>query len=188
VTHPSRIRTHGTAGHRLRVLLAAVVGCLLLTACDAPRPDVTFYGNRTAVETGPTRWCTVDAAAENVSCEDAAADTVERLTIPPGKPVQINVPDAIGSVPWAVYFRYLDKDGTLADGRSEIFTDRKLAYTLKPFTETDQLTYVEVQSGFILMGGEQTGVDFAVTKSWLLLVDPPAADAADAADENTETG
>ncbi|MET0966374.1 MAG: DUF2771 family protein, partial [Nakamurella sp.] len=165
-----------------------VVGCAVLTACDAPRPDVTFYGNRTAVETGPTRWCTVDAAAESVNCEDAAPDDVERLTIPPGKPVQINVPDAIGGVPWAVYFRYLDKDGKLADGRSEIFTDRQLAYTLHPFDDADQLTYVEVQSGFILLGGEQNGVDFAVTKSWLLLVDPPAAEAVDQSDPNLETG
>jgi hypothetical protein len=169
-------------------LVAAVLGCVLLTACDAPRPDVTFYGNRTAVETGPTRWCTVDAAADNVNCEDAETGDIERLTIPAGKPVQINVPDAIGGDPWAVYFRYLDKDGKLADGRSEIFTDGRLAYTLEPFDKADQLTYVEVQSGFILVGGEQTGVDFAVTKSWLLLVDPPAAGAVDATDINLETG
>jgi hypothetical protein len=184
----NRTRSHRTTRHRLRWLVAAALGCVLLTACDAPRPDVTFYGNRTAVETGPTRWCTVDEAAENVSCEDAPTDDIERLTVPPGKPVQINVPDAIGGVPWAVYFRYLDKDGKLADGRSEIFTDGRLAYTLEPFDDADQLTYVEVQSGFILMGGEQSGVDFAVTKSWLLLVDPPAADANAARDANAETG
>lgn len=149
---------------------------------------MTFYGNRATVETGPTRWCTVDTAAENVNCEDAATEDVERLTIGPGKAVQINVPGEIGNVPWAVYFRYLDKYGTLADGRSEIFTDGRLAYTLEPFDAADQLTYVEVQSGFILMGGAQSGVDFAVTKSWLLLVDPPAAGAANAAEADAATG
>ncbi|MET0864726.1 MAG: DUF2771 family protein [Nakamurella sp.] len=178
--HPTR--------HRLRLVTAAVLGCVVLSGCDAPRPDVTFYGNRTAVETGPTRWCTVDAAAEEVNCEDAAEEDIERLTVGPGKAVQINVPGDIGNVPWAVYFRYLDKDGKLADGRSEIFTDGRLAYTLEPFDAADQLTYVEVQSGFILMGGEQSGVDFAVTRSWLLLVDPPAADAEDAADADASTG
>ena len=42
----------------------------------------------------------------------------------------------------------------------------------EPFDEQDQLVYVEVQSGFILMGGEDSGVDFAATQSWLLLIDP----------------
>ncbi len=62
--------------------------------------------------------------------------------------------------------------GELQDGRSEIFTDGQLAYTLRTFDEQDQLVYVEVQSGFILMGGEDSGVDFAATQSWLLLIDP----------------
>ena len=98
-----------------------------------------------------------------------------RLSAPPGGAVQINVPAAIGGTPWQVYFRYLDADGELADGRTPIFTDGRLAYTLRPFGQTDQLTYVEVQSGFILTEGESGGVDFAATRGWLVLIDPDAA-------------
>lgn len=167
-----------STARRWRWVVAAVVGGLALTACEAPRPEVTFYGNRTAVETAPTRWCQVDTAAQSVDCTEADPQDVQRLTVGPGKPVQINVPKAIGEVPWGVYFRYLGKDGSLADGRSEIFTDGRLAYTLTTFDPADQLVYVEVQSGFIVMGGAQSGVDFAATKSWLLLIDPPAAEPA----------
>ena len=147
--------------------------CLMLTACKAPLPDVTFYGNRTAVTTEPTRWCTVDITAQQVSCRETSRPGVERLSLRPGQPVQINVPAAVGDPPWAVYFRYRDAAGELQDGRSEIFTDGRLAYTLRPFHDEDQLVYVEVQSGFVLMAGTDSGgVDFAATQGWLLLIDP----------------
>ncbi len=179
VTSENRVSTrHGKRGgpvRRWRGLVLVLAAAVALAGCDAPRPDVTFYANRHAVDTGPTRWCTVDTAAQSVACTEADAAAVPRLTAAPGKPVQVNVPAAIGHEPWALYFRYLTKDGTLADGRTEIFSDSRLAYTLTPFAATDQLTYVEVQTGFVLMGGAQSGVDFAVTRSWLLLVDPPAA-------------
>ena len=158
-----------------RSALTVAACCLVLAACDAPRPDVTFSGDRTAVETGPTRWCDVDAAARSINCTDTPEDQVQRLELPAGQPMQINVPGAVGDNPWGVYFRYRNAAGELNDGRTEIFTDGRLAYTLRPFTATDPLVYVEVQSGYILMGGAQSGVDFAVTRSWLLLVDPKAA-------------
>ena len=145
---------------------------LTLTACEAPHPDVTFYGNRTAVESGPTQWCVVNAAADAVNCTNTPEEEIERLSLRPGDPVQINVPGEVGGSPWAVYFRYLDKDGTLQDGRSEIFTDGRLAYTLRPFTEQDQLVYVEVRGGLVLIAGEQSGVDYAFSQSWLLLIEP----------------
>ena len=69
----------------------------------------------------------------------------------------------------------LAPDGELADGRTPIFTDGRLAYTLRAFGQADQLTYVEVQSGFILTEGESGGVDFAATRGWLVLIDPDTA-------------
>jgi Protein of unknown function (DUF2771) len=151
----------------------AVLWCgLLLTACEAPRPDVTFYGNRAAVNTAPTRWCEVDDTAQFVSCTETPADQLPRLTLRPGDSVQINVPSAVGDSPWAAYVRYLDEDGELADGRTEIFTDGRLAYTVHPPSERDQLVAVEVRSDFVLTPGEQGAVDFAAKHSWLLLIDP----------------
>ena len=66
-----------------------------------------------------------------MNCVETAEQDVERLSLRPGQSVQINVPSAIGDTPWAVYFRYRDADGELQDGRSEIFTDGQLAYTLR---------------------------------------------------------
>ena len=111
------------------------------------------------------------------TCSDAvklytSADQVQRLGLQAGQPVQINVPGDVGDQPWGVYFRYLDATGQLLDGRSEIFTDGRLAYTLHPFHDDDQLVYVEVQSGFVLMAGATSGIDFAASQGWLLLIDP----------------
>lgn len=156
---------------------SAVVGgaamCLMLTACTAPLPEVTFYGDRTTVTTEPTRWCTVDITAQQVSCRETETGQVERLSLRAGQPVQINVPAAVGDQPWGVYFRYRDAAGDLQDGRSEIFTDGRLAYTLRPFQDEEQLVYVEVQSGLVLMAGtDNSNVDFAASQGWLLLIDP----------------
>ena len=154
-------------------LVGGAVICLTLTACTAPLPEVTFYGNRNAVATEPTRWCTVDITAQQVSCTQTETDQVERLSLRPGQPVQINVPAAVGDQPWVVYFRYRNGQGQLRDGRSEIFTDGRLAYTLRPFNDEDELVYVEVQSGLVLMAGTDTSnVDIAASQGWLLLIDP----------------
>ena len=157
---------------RWRWVASVLAAGLVLGGCDAPRPDVTFFGNRTAVQTAPTQWCDVDEAAATVSCADAGVDDVPRLSLKLGQQVQINVPEAVGSTPWTVYFRYLDAEGELADGRSEVFSDGRLAYTLQTLAPEDQLTYVEVQSAFVLVPGEQGGVDFAATRAWRLLIHP----------------
>jgi len=160
------------AARRWRWVAAVLAAGVVLAGCDAPRPDVTFFGNHTAVQTAPTHWCDVDEAASTVSCTETGIADVPRLSLKPGQQVQINVPETVGSTPWAVYFRYLDAKGELADGRSEVFSDGRLAYTLQTLAPEDQLTYVEVQSAFVLVPGEQGGVDFAATRAWLLLIDP----------------
>jgi len=169
---PRRRGRRWRGGRRWRWVASVLVAGVLLAGCQAPRPDVTFFGNRTAVQTGPTRWCEVDEAALTVACTQAGVEDVSRLSLRPGQQVQINVPDAVGSTPWAVYFRYLDAKGELADGRSAVFTDGRLAYTLQTLDPQDQLTYVEVQSTFVLVPGQLGGVDFAATRAWLLLIDP----------------
>ena len=175
---PEGERRGTSVARRWRWVAAVLVAGVVLAGCEAPRPDVTFFGNRTAVQTAPTHWCDVDETASTVSCTETAVEDVPRLSLKPGQQVQINVPEAVGSTPWTVYFRYLDAKGELADARSEVFSDGRLAYTLQPLAPDDQLTYVEVQSTFVLVPGEQGGVDFAATRAWLLLVDPlPAAGA-----------
>src|SRR6478752_3667537 len=95
---PARLAT-------LTGLLAAAA--LLLSSCTVPRPVVTFYGNRTAVDVEPELWCQVDTTALTVSCPpspDTANDG--HLTMAPAQPLQINVPTEIGDDPWLVVFEY----------------------------------------------------------------------------------
>ena len=157
---------------RWRWVASVLAAGLVLAGCDAPRPDVTFFGNRTAVQTAPTHWCDVDESAATVSCADAGVDGRAEAVAEARAAGADQRPGAVGSTPWTVYFRYLDAKGELADGRSEVFTDGRLAYTLQTLAPEDQLTYVEVQSAFVLVPGEQGGVDFAATRAWLLLIDP----------------
>ena len=157
---------------RWRLLVAVTATCLALAACESPQPDVTFYGNRASVDTGPTTVCEVDEQAATVFCPEPDVADLPQLSLKPGQSVQINVPTAIADGPWWVYFRYLDKDGTLSDGKTSTFTDGQLAFTLTPFSEADQLVSVEVQNDFLLVEGDDGGVDFQPTRSWRLLVIP----------------
>ena len=169
----SPIGTTRPSGRWIGLLGGAAMG-LMLTACTAPLPEVTFYGNRTAVDTAPTRWCTLDYTAEVVNCAETPPDQIPRLSLQPGQPVQVNVPAAVGDQPWTVYFGYLDDAGELLTGRSEIFSDGRLAYTLRSFSDTDQLVYVEVRSGFELTPGVNGGVAYSSTQGWSLRIDPAA--------------
>jgi hypothetical protein len=143
----------------------------MLTACTAPLPEVTFYANRNAVNTPPTRWCTVQVTvtSQDVGCVDGESP---RLSVGRGQPVQINVPAAVAGQPWLVYFTYRNAAGEQWDARSQVFNDGRLAYTLEPLSEDDQLLSVQVLSGFELTAALASGVDFTSTQGWALLIDP----------------
>ncbi len=153
----------------------AVAG-LLLGACTVPVPDVTFFGNRVASVAGPSLWCRVDATISEAVCTvDRAEDGAARLSLRPGQGVQINVPGEVGDQPWAVVFSYTD-DGGRHDARTAIFPPgQRLSYVLEAPSTGARITRVEVQSGLTLVQGADGGVDVAVLRSWVLLVDaaPP---------------
>lgn len=166
--------THHTR-RRVGAVLALLIGCLLVSGCEAPRPEVTFYGNKTAVATEPVLFCVIDDAAAVVECPpdaDGRTGPRARLALGTGGGVQINVGDDIGSTPWQVYFQFVQSDGQTGQGRSPVLTDGRLSYTLVPFQPSDQLLRVEVQSGLTFVPGQTSGVDIAATRSWLLEVDP----------------
>jgi hypothetical protein len=170
--HDRAADTHPRPGRRrLRPLLAGAALCLTLTACTAPLPEVTFYADRAAVNTPPTRWCTVEVTvtSQAVACSDNESP---RLSVGRGRPVQINVPGAVADQPWLVFFRYRNAAGEDWDARSQVFDDGRLAYTLHPLSEDDQLLSVQVLSGFELTAALSSGVDFTSTQGWELLIDP----------------
>jgi hypothetical protein len=148
--------------NRLRAA-GLVAAALVLGGCTAPRPDVTFYANRAAIAAQPALWCQVDTTALTFDCPQPDARNVARLTVHAGDPVQVNVPTEVGDGPWLIYFQYLDRSDLVKDGRTAVFDDGRLAYTLRPLDVTDQLLRVEVQTGIL-----PTADGYAASRSWVL--------------------
>ena len=158
---------------RIRKTTAGALGAvtLLLTGCTAPHPTVTFYGDRAAVTVQPELWCEVDSTALTVSCP-APPDTGNdgHLTMRTNQPLQINVPGAVADAPWLVVFEYTDAAGTAQNGRSAIFTDDRLAYTLPALGAGTHLRRVEVQSGLIPTQAADGSTKITVPRTWVVLV------------------
>ncbi|HEU0128616.1 MAG TPA: DUF2771 family protein, partial [Pseudonocardiaceae bacterium] len=94
------------------VLIVALLTTAALAGCgQPPAPEVTFSVDGRSAQTGPLRYCDV----ELTECE-ADDSAVAVLSVPPGHPVQISVPESVAEAPWQVVFRYR-KDGAQAGGR-----------------------------------------------------------------------
>ncbi len=126
----------------LRRLLPAVAVALAVAGCGSSAPPtVTFTAGPGDVVAKPTQYCDIDLK----NCSSDAAGPVE-LTVPPGTPLQITVPDAIASTPWQVVFSYRDSAGTQTDGRSPVFAvNAQSAYSLQLPAPADRLLGVQVQ-------------------------------------------
>jgi len=134
---------------------------------------VTFYGNRTAVDVEPGVWCQVDKAALTISCPPTpGTGTAGHLTMAPGQPLQVNVPTEIGDDPWLVTFGYSDAAGKTQTGRTEVFTDGRLAYTLQSLPSGAQLVRVEVDSGLVPTQATDGSTVIAASRTWVLLISP----------------
>lgn len=155
-------------------VLLLLPAALVLGGCSAPLPDVSFYGGRVAVTGPPSLWCAPDQAQQKVDCRvDDGDDTAPRLRLARGAAVSVNVPAGVADAPWVVLFQYKDAKGTLQDGRGPLFgSGTRQAYVLHPPTATDQLVRIEVQSGLTPVSTDTgSGVDYAATRTWVLLID-----------------
>jgi hypothetical protein len=155
-------------------LAAGVPIAMLLAGCTAPLPDVSFYGGNATVATAPSLWCAPDADQTRVDCRvDTGDDGAPHLRLAKGGAVSVNVPAGVSNAPWVVLFQYRDANGTLQDGRGPLFASGlRQAYILHPPSADDQLVRVEVQSGLTPVATDTgTGVDYAATRTWVLLVD-----------------
>lgn len=152
---------------------ALLAASLLLTGCTPPRPEVTFFGHRTAVTAEAAFWCDVDAAALTVACPPIPDTGKEaHLLLGPARPLQINVPSAIADGPWLVVYEYRDAGGTPQNGRTQLFSDGRLAYTLSSFGPGTQLTRVEIQAGFVPTLDAEGVTSISASHTWVLVVDP----------------
>ena len=148
----------------LASVLAAVA--LVITGCTVPRPQVTFYGNRTSVAVQAYGWCT-----DLTTCT-LDKGNVARLTMQPNQPLQVNVPTEIGDSIWRVIWTFEDtKTKKVTSGSSPYFTDKRLSFRIPAFGTGQLLQTVELQR--LLAGTDTDGnVGFAVTSSWDLIVVP----------------
>lgn len=152
--------------HRLAALLAAAA--LLLAGCgtDSP-PQVTFAVGEESVVTGPAQYCDLDLT----ECRNDEGAPVE-LPVPPGTPVQVEVPPEIAGSPWHIVYSYRDAAGEQVDARTPVFPpDERSRYTLElPAPEARLLTAQVQQFGPPPQANaQQGGVDFPVRGSWVLI-------------------
>ncbi|SFB62261.1 Protein of unknown function [Amycolatopsis marina] len=128
----------------MRSRLAVLVSCAALTlvGCSAPDggPEVTFFADGEAVESGPLVHCDVLIRR----CEQGGDPA--KLRARAGRPVQISVPSEVSDAPWVVNVQYADANGEPRPVKQEFFSPgTRHAYTATGDAPGDQLLVVEVQ-------------------------------------------
>lgn len=151
----------------LRRLLPVLAATLVVAGCggSAP-PTVGFAAGPGGVAATPTQYCDIDLT----NCHSDTSAPVE-LTVPPGTPLQVTVPDAIASTPWQVVFTYRDGTGAQTDGRSPVFAvNAQHVYSLELPGPTDRLLGAQVQQyGPPPQADPETGeLEFPIRASWVL--------------------
>jgi hypothetical protein len=156
------------ARHCCAAVLTLAAAC---AACSSGggdgTPRVTFTAAGSTAVAGATQLC--DVQVSNCHADPKAAVV---LKVPPGQPLEIAVPKAVGETPWLVVFGYRTGAGEQVNARSDVFpSNQRLAYTLTLPAADDQLQTVEVQQlGGTLIPGDD-GVDFPTRGTWVLSVD-----------------
>ncbi|MEO5834226.1 MAG: DUF2771 family protein [Nakamurella sp.] len=170
MTHPTPSEAPGRRV-RPRGLLAvgALLAGLALTACTAPTPTITWYGNGNSTHAGPVVYCELTAEAAP-NCRETEGPTA-RLTLTPGDFVQVNIPGEVAAQPWVLVWNYTDSDATQTSERSPVNTDgRTLSYVIRP-AEGKLLAQVDLQVLTIVAGA--SAPEYAPLSVWRLQVDQP---------------
>lgn len=136
----------------------------MLVGCgQPPAPEVTFSADGRTARAGPIRYC--DIQLTECQNNDSA---VAVLSVAPGRPVQISVPEPVAATPWQVVFRYR-AGGQPVEGRSQVFAaGRQHDYTLQmPGGATLETVEIQQYGAPELVGGEP---NFRIRASWVLAV------------------
>lgn len=154
-----------------RSLPALAVGAVLVTAaCTPHRPDVTFYGNYTALNVGPAQFCDLDYDAQTVSCPPAMdEDNFALIDLQPGQPLQISIDPATAEGPWQVIYQLAEDGVENAElTASGLMLDGQLSYRVQVRPD-QQIINAEVQSNPIQIPGGEDGSEpvYAFTRIWV---------------------
>lgn len=151
-------------------IVLSLLATLLLAACgsEPPPPQVTFAAGTASVVARPTQACDL----KFTECRNDPEAPV-KLTVPPGTPLQVSVPDDVAKTPWQIVFTYRDTAGAQQDQRSTVFAaGERSTYTLELPTPTDRLIVAQVQQyGPPPQADPATGeIQFPIRTSWVLAV------------------
>ncbi|MBC8093991.1 MAG: DUF2771 family protein [Pseudonocardia sp.] len=151
----------------LRRLVPAAVRVALLTGCGAGAPpEVTFAAGAEQVVANPTQYCEDDF----VTCRNDPAAPVD-LSVPPGTPLLVTVPEEISETPWQIVFTYRTGAGEQVDERTSVFApDQQQSYSLELPTPDARLITAQVQQfGPPPQVNAETGeIEFPIRSSWVL--------------------
>lgn len=139
---------------------------LFLAGCGTQDPpEVEFAAGDARVTARPTQYC--DVALTNCEADATAPVT---LTVPPGTPLRVTVPDEVAQTPWTVVFSYRSGSGELIDERSRIFSpNERNEFVLTLPDPADRLRTAEVQQIGVPQVDPETGeVQYPARASWVL--------------------
>ena len=133
---------------------------------------VTVQAGSVTVTLPTALSCTGPTGATALSCSGGEDDTgAPHLTLAPGTPLDVSVPQDVGDTPWVIVFSYTDAQGRKQGDRTPVFAAKeKYSYHLTP-PKGAQLTRLEVQS-LIAAQGPDGGVEFPAVRTWVLVIDP----------------
>ena len=149
-------------------VLAALAMCFPLAACDSPRPTVTWFGNGTSVDEGPSLYCQLISQLE-VGCPVTDGPPA-RLSLHVDDPVQVNIPAEIAEKPWWLVISYADGSSSY---RTPLFDDGKtLSYIVHP-APGHPLKQIDLQIP-IITAGAQGEAEWPPYQIWVLAIDQVA--------------
>jgi hypothetical protein len=141
---------------------------LAVTGCSAPGPvEVTFYADGHTINAAPFKSCDL----KKRTCESDPG-AVGKLTVRPGRSVQISVPKEIAETPWNVTVQYVNGKGEPQPLKKELITSfDRYAYTVTPPAKDDQILVVEIaQASVVSRSGNPNDVELVPTALWSLQV------------------
>lgn len=155
------------------LLLVVCATLIALVACSSGPDvdDVTVTAGGQDIVIPAALMCYQPGENEDLRCAGGeVSDTTPRISLEAGSPIQVQVPQQVGSMPWLVLFAYTDSEGVEQGERSQLFeANTTWEYEITPEIGAE-LTRLEVQT-LTAAPGAAGGVEFPVVGSWVLLID-----------------
>ncbi len=149
-------------------LLLALVGC----SRDSGVDQVTVEAGPTSITVPTALSCSTTPDGGGMLCDGGETDDdAPHLSLGPGTPLTVKVPEKVGDTPWVIVFSYTDADGDTHGDRTSVFPPKdRYSYHLET-PKGAQLTRLEVQSLYATPG-QDGQVEFPAVQTWVVVVDP----------------